>query len=63
MTVVIHLAECEPEGKGWTREEYREARERDGGMCPDVEYMRDELFPDEMVWVEAGPSPSTVDRG
>jgi hypothetical protein len=28
------------------------ALDRDGEMCPQTEYMRDELFADEEVWIE-----------
>jgi hypothetical protein len=49
---VIHLDECEPEGKGWTRMEFRHALDRDGEMCPQTEYMRNELYPEEEVWIE-----------
>lgn len=52
----IHLEECEEHrGLEWMRLPYGDAS--DGGniyleFCPDVEYMRDELYPDELVWVE-----------
>jgi hypothetical protein len=49
---VIHLDGCEPEGKGWTRVTLLTALDRDGEMCPQTEYMRDELFADEEVWIE-----------
>jgi hypothetical protein len=52
--MIVHLDECEPEGKGWRQVEFRvPAWSAEGPkMCPAVEYMRDELYVDELVWVE-----------
>lgn len=64
--LIVHLDECEPDGKSWTRAEYHEATAKGGQMCPGTEYMRDELYPDEMVWIEApgttAPNPPEVPR-
>lgn len=50
---VAHLAECEPEQReGWERMPYREALELGAAMCERTQYMADELFPDEEVWVK-----------
>jgi len=51
--VIIHLDECEPEGKGWAQKEFRGLLDQGAEMCPAVEYMREELYPDEPVWVES----------
>lgn len=55
MTVVIHLDECEPAGKGWLRYTYRSASEVPGQLCSQTQYMAEELFPDEPVWIEVRP--------
>lgn len=53
----IHLDECKPEGKGWQEMEFHKAIQ--GGvlgedvMCSDVAYMWDELFTNELVYVES----------
>lgn len=52
---MIHLQECEPEkNPDWIRVTFFAAH-RGGAeypnLCPAVEYMRDELFPDESVWI------------
>ncbi len=50
--MIIHLDECEPEGKGWTATVFGGLLDKGAEMCPAVEYMRDELYGDEPVWVE-----------
>jgi hypothetical protein len=52
--MLVHLDECEPEGKGWRQAEFGEAVNWPEGpkMCPAVEYMRNELYVDELVWIE-----------
>jgi len=49
---VIHLDECEPEQHPeWISTTFSEATVV-ANMCPDTEYMANELYPDEEVWVE-----------
>jgi hypothetical protein len=60
MSVIIHLNECEPDGKGWTPTSSYAALEQGGQMCPGTEYMKDELYADEPVWVETAPDPDPM---
>ena len=55
LRVIIHLNECEPEGKSWMETEFRGLLDQGAEMCPAVEYMRDELYPHETVWIEEKP--------
>ncbi len=52
---VIHLGECEPDGKCWQKTTYRDAIEAGGTLCQPTRYMENELFPDEPVWLERAP--------
>jgi hypothetical protein len=49
---IIHLEECEPEGKGWTQVSFHGLLDEGAEMCSKVEYMKEELYPFEQVWVE-----------
>lgn len=56
---LAHLEECEPgEHPGWTKMPYSEALALGAAMCPQTQYMTNELFADEEVWVEH-PAPRT----
>lgn len=56
---VAHLEECSPEEhQDWRQMPYRDALELGAAMCPDTQYMANELFAEEMVWV--GPSTGEV---
>ncbi len=49
---LMHLAECEPETKGWEETTYTAALAAGGRFCPSTQYMTDEMFADELVWIE-----------
>lgn len=50
---VVHLEECEPEDHSdWVKVTYGEALNLGGATCEQTRYMANELFPDEMVWME-----------
>lgn len=54
---LVHLEECEPERhEGWEKVSYRDALELGATMCEQTQYMADELFADEEVWLER-PAP------
>jgi hypothetical protein len=56
---VVHLEECEPEQhEGWRKVQYREALELDAAMCAETQYMANELYPNEEVWVETVSEPA-----
>lgn len=62
MTLIIHLDECEHEGKGWQRTTIREVSDRETELCAGTQYMADELLPDEEVWIEqAADVPAPID--
>lgn len=52
----LHLAECEPEKHPeWSVSTFAEATGYGmiaAPMCKDTEYMAEELYPDETVWIE-----------
>jgi hypothetical protein len=62
VSLIIHLAECEPEGKGWQRTTLRGVSDRETELCPGTQYMTGELYPDEEVWLEeAADVPAPID--
>jgi hypothetical protein len=53
MTKIMHLDECEPENHPeWEEIEFRDGLEREAQMCPQTQYMAEELYADEHVWLE-----------
>ena len=53
MRIILHLAECEPANHPtWEQVAYSNALAAGGAMCAQTEYMANELFPDEPVWIE-----------
>lgn len=60
--LVMHLAECEPAGKGWERITLREVSDRETELCDGTKYMENELYPDEEVWIEqVADVPAPID--
>jgi hypothetical protein len=58
---LIHLEECNPEQHaGWTTLPYSAATAAGGRMCEGTQYMADELFPNEPVWVEHTPQTTAT---
>ena len=63
-TLVMHLAECDPETREqWSRTSHREAVAAGAELCDATRYMENELYPDEAVWVEHVPDepPAPID--
>lgn len=61
MSITIHLDECDPSGKGWERYTYGMALAKGGTLCEDTQYMTEELYEDESVWVEESANPQWVE--
>lgn len=60
---VVHLEECSPEQhQGWEQVPYREALALGARMCQQTQYMAEELFADEMVWIERNPAAQEPDE-